>query len=508
MARARRYRRIMERIRAAAEPLAIPFLMSFGFVPNNEIRTKARSVIGDLFVQLPVELLPSLDDALRTSWAHMEDWYGMKPETLSRLGCETNADRLYLALLACHRSGFMRAEALRFALATDPSDFIIPFAIIRLVDWVPEVQLEAEKVIRTKLAPRHAACYVRCFGLLNRVSTHSRYRAVYSEWIDEFLIRPECVADLRRGIESPSRDVRRSSYRIAVRSAAIACQDLVMAALADKDVIVRKWAFTMGQDLGVPSDLLDRAATDPYAPIRRIAFEAAAMKEPIEPALLSRFLFDRSPAIRQQCQSIFSKRLHQSSADYYRTAIRSSPVRNAYICALGLAETGERSDAGSISALLQSSSARVRRAAVRALRRLDAQGINTILLRVVSSDFPTVAREAAFSLFASRAVLPSDIWNAALDNPNCRVRQSVLRLMKSAGKWQQIQYYLRSATDPALRECAVEMTSLWVRRYNTSFTQATPAEAREITTLIEAGTEHLPYEVGRQLTLIVQTLSL
>jgi hypothetical protein len=244
----------LDRIKEAGEPLAIPALMSFGFVRNNEIRSKARSVIWQLFARIPIESLPLLDEALRTSWAHLYDWYGMKVEAITELAGETEADRLYLTLLTCHRSGFIRAEALRVVLAIDPSDIIIPFTIVRLADWVTEVCLEARKVIRGKLVPRYAGCFVR-FGLLNRIAGNSRYRPAYSEWIDELLMLPECAVDLRRGIEPQSREVRRGSYRIAAQSPALAGHDLVMLALADKDVIVRKWAFAMGQKLGFPSEV-------------------------------------------------------------------------------------------------------------------------------------------------------------------------------------------------------------------------------------------------------------
>jgi HEAT repeat protein len=174
------------------------------------------------------------------------------------------------------------------------------------------------------------------------------------------------------------------------------------------------------------------------------------------------------------------------------------------ICALGLAESGEKSDAAAIIPLAQCSSVRVRRAAVRALRRLDAQGMNAILLRVISSDVPAVAREAAFSLFASRIVPPSDIWSAGLENTDIRVRQRALRWMRAAGKWPQIQYYLRSAADPALQKCAVEM--MWVREYDASFTQATAAEAQALAAMMDVDAEHLPRPLRYQLALIVKTI--
>jgi HEAT repeat protein len=496
---------ILERIGEAGEPLAIPELMSFGFVQKSEVRSKARSVIQQLFSQMPVEDLPLPDEALRRSWGRLEDWYGMKADAVNELGGETAADRLYLALLTCHRSGYVRAEALRVVLATNSSDLIIPFALIRLVDWVNEVRLEAERAIRNKLRPRYAGRFVGCFGLLNRIKESSRFRPEYFRWIDELLILPECGVDLKLGTESRSREVRRHSYRIAAQNPALAGEDLVVRAIGDADVTVRKWAFTIGQRLGSPRDLMDRAATDPYSPIRRIAFEAEA-EAGTSFEVLSRFLYDRSTAIRRECQSIISKRLGAAPAAYYRAAIRTAPNRSADICALGLAETGERSDAEAISALLRSSSARVRRATVRALRLLDAEGMNTTLLRVVSSDVPSVAKEAAFTVLIARAVTPGDLWGVALDNPDSRVQRSVLPLMKYARKWEQIQIYLQSVANPVLQDRAIELIALWLRNYNCTFVDATALESKTLTLLMEHAAERLPKGLARELDLILRTV--
>lgn len=46
-----------ERIGDANGPLAIPALMSFGLARNDEIRSKARSIIRQLFDELPVQAL-------------------------------------------------------------------------------------------------------------------------------------------------------------------------------------------------------------------------------------------------------------------------------------------------------------------------------------------------------------------------------------------------------------------------------------------------------------------
>lgn len=123
--------------------------MSFGLVRNDEIRSKARSIIRQLFDELPVQALRARRSAMHfVGTPGRLD--GVKLEVVVELGGNTDADRLYLGFLPGHRSGSIRGEALRI-LGTDPSDFIIPFAIIRLVDWVREVRREAEVAVRKDL---------------------------------------------------------------------------------------------------------------------------------------------------------------------------------------------------------------------------------------------------------------------------------------------------------------------------------------------------------------------
>jgi hypothetical protein len=85
---------IIEQIGAADEPAAIPILMSFGLARNDRIRTGVRSVIRHLFSQIPIDVLPALDELLRRSWGHLEDWYGMKPNVVKVLQRSTENDRL------------------------------------------------------------------------------------------------------------------------------------------------------------------------------------------------------------------------------------------------------------------------------------------------------------------------------------------------------------------------------------------------------------------------------
>lgn len=493
---------IIMQIGTANEPAAIPSLMSFGLAHNDRIRTEARSVIGHLFSQIPIDFLPVLDESLRRSWGHLEDWYGMKPNVVRMLERSTENDRLFLSLVSCHRNGYVRAEALH-ALGTESSGIVLPFVLIRLVDWVSEVRSIAENEFRKRLNVAYAHGLVNCLGLVNRLSTSSRYRMWFSLSIEEFLHSPECADALRHGLRSEHPLIRRECFRIAPGNPSTPAKAFVHLALTDADVMVRKWAFTVGPGL-LPTEehyLMQVAAKDSYGPIRRIAFDALVASRTLLQAELTPFLLDRSASIRRWAQAVSIQRLDQSPADIYRNLIHDRCSKKAEVGVLGLAETGRRSDGPAILRMLAHGSARVRRAAVRALRILGVEEQEVPLLRIISSDVRSVVREAAYSLLLRRISAADVVWTAALKNTGERVPETVLRLMKDAGKWQQLRLYLGAARSesPSLSKCAIEMLLTWNSKFNSSFVEPSAAERESSLIALDSVEERLPKPLAREL---------
>jgi len=498
----------IRQISDANEPAAISELMSFGLSRDAKVCVAARTAIQHLFSMVPFEALPSLDDLLRRTWGQLEDWYGMRAESLKGFHVRNDADRIYLGLIASHRNGFVREEALR-TLGLDRSEIVIPFYLIRLTDWVDEVRSTAEQELLRRLEARFAKMFVDCFALIDRLAVSPRFDPTVSQRIDELLQSPQCTVELRHGMDLSSRTIRRHCFRIAAKAQLVEVGDVIAIALNDPDVVVRKWAFTAGAEL-LPQERVEmtkRAAKDSYGPIRRLAFETIKAQpisrwEDFEP-----FLLDRSTPIRRSCQTAIEKRFGIAPADFYRARLQGRTSGHSDVSVLGIAETGNRQDETMITALLTNRSAKIRCAVLRALRILGAEPDSDTLRNTVSGDVPSVAREAALSLIAGRVAPAESIWIAASKNPDHRIRARILKLFRSGGKWMQIRLYLGAATDsePMVSTRAKWLVSEWVRKFNASFAQPSAPDKLTIPPLLESARDRLPTALVRELDFIVQT---
>ena len=87
------------------------------------------------------------------------------------------------------------------------------------------------------------------------------------------------------------------------------------------------------------------------------------------------------------------------------------------------------------------------------------------------------------------------------------VRVGVLNLLRLLDKWTQIRIYLQAAADPEpdVWERSIELLSLWVGRFNATFTQPAAADRIALTTSIAAVQSILPPKLSREFTFILET---
>ncbi|MFK0111161.1 hypothetical protein [Streptomyces sp. NPDC091217] len=352
------------------------------------------------------------------------------PADLTRLG----ESRLALAL--CHRDGRIRQEAVRRS-AEHPG--LLPLVVIRCADWADPVRESARQLLREALdmdsAPGLAPIVLRvgrrdrgAFGvdLLGRVlrrASHERLAALFTD---------------------PDRVVRRFAYRLAVEGRLLGPAELARAAARDEDSVVQDLCATAALTALGDEGAYEEAYEEVYVDVLPLLLSARSprtrsagvtgLRRAGRPEQAEPFLSDRSALVRACARYVVRQQQGGDPAVWYRD--RCSAPDDPELppgAVIGLAECGNRADAGLLRPLLAHPAAGVRARAVAGLRVLDR--VDTTLLRPLLDDPAAgVVRETAVALLPSATQLPADwlLERTGSEWPR-HVRVGAFRLLDARG---------------------------------------------------------------------------
>jgi hypothetical protein len=216
---------LIEEIRIAKEPATVGELMPLGFSDQDSIRRAARATIKELVALVPLDFLPLLDESLRRPSHYLGDWHGLRPERVCCFPVRSHDDAVFMRLVASHRSGYVRAEALKL-FESDLSAEALPFVLLRLVDWVDAVRSAAESQVRQRLQPEYADSFVASLHLVDRLMASTRFSRVIADSIREFLCSLKCAEAVRRGLNSTQHSLRRTCFRLSLANPAFSPREV------------------------------------------------------------------------------------------------------------------------------------------------------------------------------------------------------------------------------------------------------------------------------------------
>jgi hypothetical protein len=260
-------------------------------------------------------------------------------------------------------------------------------------------------------------------------------------------------------------------------------------AIADSDVVVRYQGLRHSLTSDPSRALMQMAISDPFSRIRRMAFGIyAELGNTADPAILRAFLFDRNSPLRQDAQRHWRDHGLGDPVDVYRKSVVEEPAGKTAEAVLGLGETGTPADAEFVLNCLNDHRSKVRSAAVRSICRLQPDAFLDIVTEALLKDGPAVANSAEVCLRKHvRRLEVGRLWNLAMSttNPDSQVR--VVRLFRQLGKWERLEYLLRSLViSDSVRNFALGELDDWSYRFNRSFATLTPAHRSSLISLLNA----------------------
>ena len=496
----------LELIAASREVRVVPDLLRL-LALDDSLAPRVARTISNLVQGIDPVQLSSLDEQVRrASYAHHRTgaWNRLSPGSVSDLAATAGFDPAVIGLLASHAKGFVRAAALEvLAQRTDGQE--IPFLALRANDWVEPVASRASELLTGRLRADNRRAVLDALPFIVRLlGQRRRDHAQIARALRSVLLSDGGDDALARGkrFDAP---VRQIMYELLTADGTAFKKVLVNAALADPDVVIRARSI---RSLAADPNFDDRIAIlerlladDPVPGIRRLVLGLIAEHVPERiAAVFPGVLFDRVASVRALARFVIGARqLPLVPRDLYVQSLTGILPKQIVGAIEGLGETGTHADADLVAPFLSSSVPRVRRAALRALAKLDAE-------RAVSSAIDALAdagssvRSVAVDILATNAnrVDFGVVRLVQRSLPDPLVRRSLLRLFTHAQKWEAAALLLEALTDPddAVRIAASGLVDLWLGGFNRRQSQPTTEQLLRIHTLMDAVGSRLPEETA------------
>jgi HEAT repeat protein len=499
---------ILTRIAESREVRVVPNLLPLMATDDALAPHVARAVAELVREVTPVQLF-WLDEQVRhSSYAYYwsDAWHQLPPRAVSRLAQAAEFDAAVIGLLASHSNGFVRAAALEL-LAQHTSGQEIPFLSLRANDWVEPIAARASDLLISRLQPDNRHAVLNALPFIVRVlGQRRRDHTEIERALKSVLLSNGGEDALARGKEFDT-SVRRKMYELLTASGT-ASEHVLSAALKDADAVIRARAI---RSIATDRAFEDRAAIlerflgdDPVPAVRRLTLTVLSQHMPERiGAVFPQVLLDRAASVRGLAR--FVAGAHQLAliprAVYIEALVGSIPAQLAAGIE-GVGETGTREDADLIAPFLRGNRPRIRRSALRALAKLDAERAVSAAIAALADDASSVRTAAVQILSSNASRVDFDVVNRrvrSLSDPTAR--RNLLRVLLEAPKWEAPAFLLDALTDPddRLRTFAARLVDRWIETFNRNQTQPTAEQLQRIGALLDSVASRMPDETARML---------
>ncbi|MGW1606123.1 hypothetical protein [Streptomyces eurythermus] len=279
------------------------------------------------------------------------------------------------------------------------------------------------------------------------------------------ILRPASHGQLAVLFADPDRVVRRFAYRLAIEGRLLGPAELARAAAGDQDTVVQDLCATAALTaLGDEDD--HEGVLLPLLSARSPRVRSAgvtALRRAGRPKQAEPFLSDRSALVRACARYVVRQQGGDPAAWYRERCAAPDDPELPPGGVIGLAECGNRADAGLLRPLLTHPVAGVRARAVAGLRALDCADVKQ-LRPLLDDPAAGVVRETAAALLPSAKELPADwlLERTSSQLPR-HVRVGAFRLLDARGGIAALRAAVGLLEDPdvKLRTWAAQSVQRW-----------------------------------------------
>lgn len=456
----RRAEDLLKSIGASGEPAAVPGIYDLLFHESYWLAQAAGNATNQLVACCTAIEIAKLDKIIRGT----AEWRACGPSPpLSQVSVGA------AGVLSCNRNGYVREAAVRY-LANQYTGMELPFLLLRINDWVPEVRSIAIAATRYRVVREYSRQLVRCLPLLESLERQGRRDgADIFQSIRKILVAPDCLPFLGEAITGSDRQVRRAALSVVMEARLCSASTKILReALGSTDGTVRLMALR-GLCGGLKGSslcrILQAALRDRLPPVRALALTEVAERFPdVATPHLTAAVLDRHTSLRSIARFYLRGCGVGEFAPVYRRELSQQHVSELAFVIAGLGETGGKEDSKQIAGYLSHPMPSVRRAAISALGRLDATGFRIAFFDALLDRSPSVAKTARNVIVARRIHLSAEQIRVHLQLAEHEHSHHILLSLSAKLPWWDSAPLLigcAASTKPALRGIALKLLGRW-----------------------------------------------
>ncbi|MBI3038651.1 hypothetical protein HYY75_06330 [bacterium] len=482
---------LLDQIFAAEEPAILPEMFLWAFSADEEIGQRAAKKIHGMVKKFSGNELLSLDKYFRQRSVYLPEppiqWYHLEPKDLERLFKFKEEKISLFGLSSFHPNGYLREKGLIY-LGREDSPKVLPFLLIRLNDWVPEIRRTADELLRYRLNPSLISDFVDQVEIVDSLKKCRRKDdSSFFEVFFKTLNCPEGIKALFAKFEDSNARVRRGSFKLGLEITSI-LPDVEKKCLSSKDPVIRSWGFQSIPPSGFDLATLESLTRDSFVPIRRKAIRLLAKSFPEKyEGIYEKALFDRSKSIREDALYNLNKIGVKDVSGKYRIHIVKNILNSELPAILGLGETGEQADCELLIQFAKDFRARVRKVALFSISKLNFSKHEKLFWTALVDRLPSISRTAARILSQKRGVLQAVILLKIFSTVELEhVRKNVLKLVLFLSKWEKLEALLTllNSDEEKFKVTAKEGIRLWMLGFNKESRELSETQRHRIDKLL------------------------
>jgi len=403
------------------------------------------------------------------------------------------------------RDGWYREAALRELMSCyDGTE--LPFILLRLTDWVPQIHELAMHAIESRLKLDYGMHFLGELEVLHSIWRSTRYDfTALRQSIEERIIQVASSNGLRIKLESPKSDVRRYAYKLWLAKNKL---EALAVCVTATDIEIRTMAVTEALQALNETEVrtyLDKWLNNKVSGVRLVTLKWILAKSSLDDKMVfaRKALFDKSRVVRACARTAFSE---QDWKEIYLKELQLES--NVHSSLSSLAESATKISFTVLEPFLHSECGKVRAAAYSMLFKNLVENLpaDYSLERYVSLAFldhsGRCSREAKKVLQKNPRLLTLDyLWTVVANPTSPKARAIALAIIARNSKWTSLPYLLKalSIQDPFFEKTARDAIPLWIIDSNKSSIAATDLEKEACENSLSEHGHHLRNSLRNEL---------